>query len=276
MLKIDTHQHFWKFDPVRDSWITADMAVIGHDFLPDALRPLMHQHGIYDGIAIQADQSLLENDFLLSLANSCDHIRGIVGWIDPRSPRLHELLEHYRQFTLIKGFRYILQGEEDRALMLQPAFKKGLKILAQYGYIFEIVVYPDQLVHIPALAMDLPEQRFMLNHLGKPAIRSRQLEPWRQCLEKIAAQENVYCKLSGLVTEADWLEWKPEDFRPYLDVVWKVFGAQRILFGSDWPVCLLSGTYEQVHNLAADFISRFSLAEQAAFWHGNAQRFYQL
>ncbi len=160
--------------------------------------------------------------------------------------------------------------------MLQPAFREGLKTLAQYGYPFDIVVYPDQLMHIPVLAAALPEQRFMLDHLGKPAIRSGQLAPWRQQLEKIAAQENVYCKLSGLVTEADWLQWKPADFRPYLETVWEAFGAERVAFGSDWPVCLLAGTYEQVHNLAEDFVNSCSPAEQAAFWHGNAQRFYQL
>ncbi|PUZ26208.1 amidohydrolase [Chitinophaga parva] len=276
MLKIDTHQHFWKYDPVRDSWITPEMAVIRGDFLPDAVRPLMQQHGIYDGIAVQADQSLAENNFLLGLAHRCDHIRGIVGWIDPRMPDLRAHLERYREEPLIRGFRYILQDEEDRALMLQPAFKKGLKMLAQYDYTFDIVVHTDQLVHIPILAAALPGQRFMLDHLGKPPIRDKSLHTWRLRLENIAAQENVYCKLSGMVTEADWQRWQPADFKPYLETVWECFGAQRVLFGSDWPVCLLAGSYEQVHNLVDDFVSRFSHAEQSAFWHGNAQRFYNL
>jgi len=277
MDKIDAHQHFWQFDPVRDSWITWEMQAIRRDFLPDHLHPLLEEGGIDGTVLVQADQSETENEFLLGLADAYDFIKGVVGWVDLRHPEVEGRLSHYKTFPKMKGFRHVLQGENDRALMLNPNFKRGIGALASYGYTYDILIYPDQLGYSRELVAAFPDQPFVIDHIAKPHIKDRYItEEWRSAIHAVAAYPNVFCKISGMVTEADWHHWKPEHLRVYIDTVVEAFGTARILYGSDWPVCLVAATYGQVLQVVKDYFADFSADEQAAFFGGNAINFYKL
>lgn len=274
---IDAHQHFWKFDPVRDSWITEDMSVIRRDFGPADLLPLLESNGMEGSVIVQSDQSEEENAFQLENAEKFDFIKGVVGWVDLRADNLHERLAYYKQFEKLKGFRHVLQGEKDRALMLNPAFKKGIAALKQFGYTYDILIYPNQLGYVPELVSAFPDQPFVIDHIAKPFIRTGEaLEEWKAAMKTVAGYQNVSCKISGMVTEADWKNWKKEDFKPYLDTVVEAFGTQRILYGSDWPVCLVAASYSQMMGIVRNYFSGFSQAEQSAFFGGNATTFYNL
>jgi L-fuconolactonase len=276
MPRIDAHQHFWQFDPVRDAWITADMAVIQRDFLPADLAPVLQEHGLDGCVAVQASQSEAETDWLLALAGEHDFIRGVVGWVDLRAENIGERLAHYSHFEKLKGFRHVLQGETDRALMLRPEFQRGVAALYPHGFTYDLLVLPDQLGFAAELAGTFPAQPFVLDHLAKPLIRAGRMEPWRRDLQGLAAHENVLCKVSGMVTEADWQHWQPADFWPYLDVVFEAFGPNRVMFGSDWPVCNVAGRYGRMHALVADYVTQLTPDEQARFWGDTATAFYQL
>jgi L-fuconolactonase len=276
MLKIDAHQHFWHFDPVRDSWITQDMSVIRRDFLPQDLGPVLQQHGFDGCVAVQADQSPAENMFLLANASGHDFIKGVVGWVDLWAEDVAGQLEALQPYPKLKGFRAILQGAADPALMLQPAFQRGLGQLRRYGYTYDILIYANQLPYIPELVGAFPDQPFVVDHLAKPGIKSRDITDWRREIQAVAAHENVFCKVSGLVTEADWRHWQPADFRPYLDAVVAAFGPERLMYGSDWPVCLVAASYSQMLRLVQDYFAAFSPAEQDLIFGGNAVKFYGL
>ncbi len=276
MLRIDAHQHFWKFDPARDSWITDDMAMIQKDFLPADLLPVLEANGINGSVIVQSDQSEKENDFQLANAAGYDFIKGIVGWVDLKADNIEERLAHYKQFKKMKGFRHVLQGEPDRAMMLQPAFKRGIGLLKQFEFTYDILIYPDQLKYIPELVSAFPYQGFVIDHIAKPYIKDKKIDGWRKNMQTLAQFPNVYCKISGMVTEADWRNWKPEDFKPYLDAVVETFGIKRIMFGSDWPVCLVAATYSQMMKIVKDYFSPFTQSEQDLFFGGNATLFYHL
>ncbi|MFD2720670.1 amidohydrolase family protein [Hymenobacter monticola] len=276
MARIDSHQHFWQFDAGRDAWITDDMAVIQRDFLPADLAPILQQHGLDGCVAVQASQSEAETDWLLSLAAEHDFIKGVVGWVDLRAENVGERLAHYAQFEKLKGFRHVLQGEADRAMMLKPEFQRGVASLNQHGFTYDLLVLPDQLGYARLLAAAFPTQPFVLDHLAKPLIKAGELEPWRRHMQALAGHGNVLCKVSGMVTEADWQRWQPDDFRPYLDVVFEAFGPGRVMFGSDWPVCNVAGGYGRMHALVADYVARLSPDEQAGFWGDNVTAFYRL
>ena len=190
--------------------------------------------------------------------------------------RVEEKLDWYRQFPLIKGFRHLLQGERQRDMMLNPAFKKGIGHLGQYGFSFDLLILPDQLEYAEHLVAAFPEQRFVIDHMAKPPVKQGMISEWRRAIRKFAPHQQVYCKISGLVTEADWAFWEEEDFRPYMDVILDTFGTNRIMFGSDWPVCLLAATYDQVKEIADDYFDTFTATERADFFGNNAKRFYQL
>ncbi len=277
MLKIDAHQHFWKFDPIRDSWINNDMRAIQRDFFPEDLAPLLQEAGIDGCVAVQSDQSEDENDFLLAQASRHDLIKGIVGWADLRSPDVERRLEYYQRFPKLKGFRHVLQGERDRALMLSPDFKRGIAALSKFGYTYDILIYPDQLGYSRDLAASFPDQPFVLDHIGKPHIKDRYItEEWKAAIHSLASRPNVFCKISGMVTEADWKFWKPEHLKVYIDTVVEAFGMKRVMYGSDWPVCLVAASYQAVFSVVKDYFSTFSADEQSAFFGGNAINFYRL
>ncbi len=277
MLKIDAHQHFWKYDPVRDSWITDDMSILQDDFMPADLEPSLEHFGFDGCIVVQSDQSPAENEFQLRNAASSSFIKGVVGWVDLKADDIEAQLEALSAYPQLKGFRHILQGEEDRALMLKPAFMNGISKLNDFGFTYDLLVLPDQLKYAAELADQFPDQPFVLNHMAKPEIKNGQIEGWQKDIEALATMKNVSCKVSGLVTEADWKQWKPADFKPYLDVVFDAFGAERLMYGSDWPVSLLAATYGQFISIMEGYVEgRLNEHEQALFWGGNASKFYDL
>jgi L-fuconolactonase len=275
-MRIDAHQHFWKYDPVRDGWITEEMPVIKRDFLPGDLQPLLEENSFDGCVAVQADQSEIETNFLLALAKENNFIKGVVGWIDLCNENSSETLSYYRQFNLLKGFRHILQGEKDRAFMLRPAFMNGIGALKEFNFTYDILIFPDQLQYIPGWVRNFPGQKFVIDHIAKPYIKDKEINDWRKDITAVARHENVYCKISGMVTEADWKNWRQEDLTPYLDVVVESFGMDRIMYGSDWPVCLLAGSYNNVLNVVTNYFSSFTENEKQKIFGRNAIEFYNL
>jgi L-fuconolactonase len=275
-MNIDSHQHFWRYDPVREAWITDAMAVLQRDFLPEDLAAELTANGIDASIAVQADQSETETMFLLDLAEANNPIVGVVGWIDLLSSRLPERLEHFSHFPKLRGFRHIAQAEPDDRFLIREDFVSGVAQLRQFGFTYDILVYPKQLPAAIELVTHFPEQRFVIDHCAKPEIKAGKTEPWATQMGKIAQHKNVFCKVSGLATEAHWKGWKADDFKPYLDIVFDAFGPDRLMFGSDWPVCLLAATYRQVKQLIEDYVRDFSQADKKKIFGGNAARFYNL
>lgn len=276
MQKIDAHQHFWKFDPVRDSWITDDMSAIQKDFMPQDILPLLQQHGFMGTVVVQSDQSEEENIFQVKNAAEHDFIKGVVGWVDLQAENVEDRLAHYAQFSKMKGFRHVLQGEKDRALMLKPAFKKGISLLSKYNFTYDILIFPDQLKYAAELVKGFPNQVFVIDHIAKPDIKNKRITGWKEDMQNIAEAENVYCKISGMVTEADLENWKKEDIKPYIDIVVEAFGTNRIMYGSDWPVCLLAASYDSVLDIVKEYFASFSKNEQDNFFGKNAFTFYNL
>ncbi len=253
---IDSHQHFWRYKPTRDVWITEEMAVLQHDFLPDDFEPELDRNGVAATIAVQASQSDEETRFLLDLAASNDRICGVVGWVDLQNDDVEEHLGRLRQFAKLRGFRHIAQDEPDDSFLVRPTFVRGVRAMAQFGFTYDILIYSRQLPAAIQLVEQCPGQRFVLDHLGKPPIRSGEIDGWARNVLTLAKAPDVYCKLSGMVTENDWRSWRAGDFTPYLDVVFEAFGSERLMFGSDWPVCLLAASYAQVKEILEEYIRR--------------------
>ena len=275
-IRIDAHQHFWKFDRVRDSWITDDMAVIRKDFFPGDLQTVLKKNNFDGSVVVQSDQSEKENEFQLKNADANDFVKGVVGWVDLQAKDIEERLSYYSSFKKLKGFRHVLQGETDRSLMLKPEFMNGIGKLERFDFTYDILIYADQLKYIPEFVGAFMHQKFVIDHLAKPGIKNNNIGDWKKEMQTIARFENVYCKISGMVTEADWKNWKQDDFIPYIDVVIEAFGPNRIMYGSDWPVCLLAASYEEMLGIVQEYFSSFSEAEQELFFGGNAIQFYNL
>jgi L-fuconolactonase len=274
-MRIDAHQHFWQYHPVRDAWITDDMSVIRRDFLPADLEPELAAAGMDGCIAVQADQSPKETRFLLDLADRNPFIRGVVGWADLRAGDLREQLARLTGEDRLCGIRHIVQAEPDDFLT-QPDVVRGIGMLGEFGLAFDILIYPRQLPAAFALVERLPQQRFVIDHMAKPEIRAGKLEPWAARMKELAGHPNVWCKVSGLVTEADWRDWRPAQMRPYLDSVFDAFGPDRLMFGSDWPVCLLAAGYRDVLRLVDEYAGGLSTGERNGLFGLNALRFYGL
>ena len=260
-MRIDAHQHFWKYTPEEYGWITEEMAGLRRDFLPDDLAPLLQQIDFDGSIAVQARQSLEETEWLLALSERHDFIRGVVGWVDLRSPQVRTQLETLAPHPKLCGVRHVVQDEPDDAFMLQPVFLRGLALLQDFGLAYDLLLYPRHLPVAVQVTEMFPEQTFVLDHLAKPAIKDRAISPWQEDLQELARFPNVFCKLSGMVTEAHWGRWQAEDFLPYLDVALEAFGSNRVMVGSDWPVCTLSGDYASVMGIVMDALE--SLPEEA-------------
>ncbi|GAB2800569.1 amidohydrolase family protein [Rhabdobacter roseus] len=273
---IDAHQHFWVYDPVRDAWITPEMQAIQRDFLPQDLLPVLKASGIDGCVAVQADQSEQETDFLVQLAEAHDFVKGVVGWVDLRADNLYDRLSFYSQFEKLKGFRHVVQAEPDDFLR-RDDFIRGVQQLAAFDFTYDILIYPSQLEAAGYFVGQLPEHLpLVLDHIAKPYIKTGDLEAWAQGIKYLAKYPQVHCKLSGLVTEADWNRWKAADFRPYLDVVVEAFGTDRLMFGSDWPVCLVAASYPEIKAILDDYLAAFSEGERRKIYGDNAVRFYQL
>lgn len=276
MLKIDSHQHFWKYDPVRDSWIDETMSVIQKDFFPEDLEPVLKANGIDGCVVVQSDQSENENHFQIANADKHDFVKGIVGWVDLSAVNVQERLEYFAQFKKLKGFRHVLQGEPQRDFMLRPDFLNGISLLNKYNYTYDILVFPDQLKFVKQFVQKFPDHRFVIDHIAKPYIKDNIIEGWQDDMRAIAEHKNVFCKISGMVTEAKWDSWTKSAFHPYMDVVVNAFGTDRVMFGSDWPVCLVAAEYGEVLDIVKDYFSGHSDVEREKVFGGNAIEFYNL
>lgn len=277
MRRIDAHQHFWHYDPEEYDWISDEMAVLRRDFLPEDLEPLLRKQNMDGCVAVQARQTEEETNYLLDFADRYEHVVGVVGWVDLQSEHLGSRLEAYQPFGRLKGIRHIVQAEADPEFMNREAFVRGVKMLGEFDLTYDILVLEKQFPMVVRFLEQCPEQSFVLDHLGKPVIYARPTQSWINGMKAMAEHPNVYCKLSGLVTEADWSNWTADTFKPYLEVLADAFGPQRLMYGSDWPVCLLAAEdYGEVAALAQQFCNQFSAEEQAAIFGGNAARFYKL
>jgi len=275
-MHIDSHQHFWQYQPQRDRWITDEMAVLKRDFLPSDLIPELGKHHVDGCVTVQVDQSEQETMSLCALADRFPVIKGVVGWVNLCAPDVRKRLKHFSPFEKLRGFRHIVQAEPDDRYMVREDFMAGIARLAEFNFTYDILIYPRQLPSALELVSKFPGQRFVIDHMAKPLIRSRTIEPWAEHMRVIATHPHVYCKVSGLITEADWRNWRESDLRPYLDVVFEAFGPDRLMFGSDWPVCLLAGNYERVKTLVLKYIRELPPGEQEKILGLNAVRFYRL
>ncbi|HXS74901.1 MAG TPA: amidohydrolase family protein [Terracidiphilus sp.] len=273
-MRLDAHQHFWKYSPAEYGWINDKMGGLRRDFLPQDLRPLLASEGFDGSIAVQARQSLEETRWLLELAVRNDIVRGVVGWVDLRSPDLSAHLHQFAQNPKLVGFRHVVQDEPDDEFMLRSDFRRGIGRLREYNLAYDILIFPRQLQAAIKLVHEFPDQRFVLDHIAKPMIAEGRMEPWDLGIRELAKAGNVCCKLSGMVTEARWDDWKAADFRPYLDTVLDAFGSARLMIGSDWPVCTVAGTYGRAIGLVRDYIGQLTSSEQEAMLGGNCARFY--
>ncbi|HTG65909.1 MAG TPA: amidohydrolase family protein [Flavobacterium sp.] len=273
---IDSHQHFWIYEAEKHAWIDDNMKVIRKDFLPEDLKIVYENNGVDGCVAVQADQTLAETDFLLDLAQKNDFIKGIVGWVDLRAANIDNVLKQYSAFPKLKGFRHVVQGEADHNFMLRPDFLNGIAALEKYNFTYDILIFPHQLGAALELVRRFPNQKFVIDHIAKPYIKDRFYDGWATLMKAISKYPNVFCKLSGMTTEADYNNWTPEQIEPYMQLVLEAFGTNRILFGSDWPVCLVAGNYTKTKELVTNFISQLSSEEQAAIMGGNAVKFYNL
>lgn len=274
-MTIDAHQHFWHFDPVRDSWITDDMAIIQRDFLPADLEPVLAANGINGCVAVQASQSEDETMFLVRMAQNYDIVKGVVGWVDLQSEQLPQRLAALSQYPEIKGYRHVAQAEPDDFLA-RPAVVEGIRQLAAFDLTYDILIYPSQLKAALHLVRAVPEVNFVIDHLAKPYVKKQEITRWSNFMTQLAKQPNVSCKLSGMVTEADWQNWSKRDFFPYLDVVFEQFGADRLMFGSDWPVCLVAANYTQIKTLVEEYVAPWGEEVREKVFGSNATSFYKL
>lgn len=272
---IDSHQHFWKYDSDSHAWITDDMKAIRMDFQPSDLKPLLEKHGIEGCVAVQVDQTEAETLQLLALADANDFIKGVVGWIDLRKENLASRLEYFSTMKTLKGFRHIVQGEKP-GFLEQASFVQGVRKLDEFRFSYDLLVYHHQLAEALKFVGQVRDTKIVIDHIAKPAIAAHDIDDWRKHMKAIATHDNVYCKISGMVTEAMWPGWTYDDFIPYLDVVVDAFGTDRLLYGSDWPVCLVAATYDQQFSIVQNYFSAFSPVEKKKILGGNAKRFYNL
>ncbi|MBI3850962.1 MAG: amidohydrolase family protein [Verrucomicrobia bacterium] len=274
-MKIDAHQHFWHYDAQQYPWIPK-RSPLHHDWLPDDLAPLLAKAGLDGCIAVQARQRIEESRWLLTLADRSPIIKGVVGWVDLQSDTVERELAELCRNPRFVGVRHVVQDEPDADFMLRPNFLLGIAKLKAFNLSYDILIFPSQLPAAIELVKRFPEQPFVLDHIAKPLIKTGTLSPWQEQIRELAKAPNVMCKVSGMVTEADHGKWRLDDFKPYLDVVFSVFGEDRLMFGSDWPVCLLSGSYERVFDLVADYTRQLTAAARNKFFGGNAVSFYRI
>jgi L-fuconolactonase len=274
-VKIDAHQHFWQYSPETHPWIDDSMEVLRRDFLPEHLAPLLAATGFDGCVAVQAQQDEAETRWLLDLADQHDFVRGVVGWVDLRASDVRDRLRALTAHPRLRGVRHVLQDEPD-GFMAREDFRRGIASLAEFGLTYDILIYGRQLPEAVDLTIAFPDQAFVLDHIGKPDIRGGAFDAWARGIAAVSRQRNVWCKLSGMVTEADWHGWSPEDFASYIDTVFDWFGPERTMVGSDWPVCTLAGAYEDVMAIALERIARLAPEDRAAVLGANAARFYRL
>ena len=275
---IDSHQHFWQRSlPFEYAWLDApDKAPIARDHLPEDLEPLIRAAGVDRTICVQTQHNLEENRWALGLADRHGFIAGVVGWVDLASPDCERQLAEFTPHPKFVGVRQVTQDEPDDDFIVRPEVIRGLRVLEKLGVPFDLLFFVKHLRHVPALARQLPNLPMVIDHLGKPNIREQRFDAWLPVFRAAAAYPNVYCKLSGMITEANWSKWKPQDLKPYVQAALEAFGPNRCMFGSDWPVCKLAGSYDQVHAALNDTLGELTRAEKDAILGGTAQKFYRL
>ncbi len=275
MITIDTHQHYWKYNEKDFSWVTDNMAILRKDYLPAHFQSILKENKVDGTIAVQAAQSEEETEFLLSLAQQHPFIKGVVGWVDLKSPACIERLKYFSSFSLVKGFRHILQSAPP-SFMLETSFLKGIEQLLHFSFTYDILIYPQHLPATIEFVKEFPTQKFMIDHVAKPYIKEKKIEEWAEGMQALSQYPNVYCKLSGMSTEADHIHWKETDLMVYMEVIVKAFGINRICYGSDWPVCLVSTSYTRWINFIRSYFSSFSKENQEKVMGKNAVSFYSL
>ncbi|UCH13190.1 MAG: amidohydrolase family protein [Bacteroidales bacterium] len=276
MAKIDAHQHFWIYNPKDYKWIDTKMNVLQRDFLPEHLWKEQKKTGFDGSVAVQARQSLRETEWLLELASENNRIKGVVGWIDLCSASIEEQIVKFTSNTRLVGVRHVLQDEPDDNFMLQNNFRRGIGYLNKYKLAYDILIFPRHINTAVKLVSEFPDQRFVIDHIAKPLIKDNIFSPWEKDIKALAQFPNVYCKVSGMVTEADWKKWKPEDIHPYLDIIYGAFGNDRLMIGSDWPVCTLAGSYETVMNVSLNYFKDFSENIKSKIFGDNCANFYNI
>ena len=275
-MRIDAHQHFWKYAPTTHGWINDEMAVIRRDFLPNDLEPILSKHSIDGTVAVQADESIHETEFLLSLSEKHAFIKAVIGWIDLRSPQIHDQLAYFKKFRKLVGFRCIMQGQPDEAYLNNEIFIKNVALLKDFDYTYDLLVYHHQLPSLLKFIEKIPENRLILDHIGKPDIKAKNYSKWKENIFELAQHPGIYCKLSGMITEANYSTWKYDDIVPYMDAVGEAFGAERICFGSDWPVCLVAGNYDKMIGVVEKWASQLNQKDYNQLFGLNTSRFYNI
>jgi L-fuconolactonase len=273
---IDAHQHYWLYSAEEYGWIDESMAALRRDFLPEDLSPELERNDFQGSVAVQACHTLEETRWLLKLAEHSKKILGVVGWVDLCSRECRSQLEEFSKHPKLVGIRHVVQSEPDDRFLLRDDFHRGIALLEEFDLAYDILIYTRHLPVAVEFVEQFPRQRFVLDHLAKPPIKNREIEVWARGIRRLAEFPNVFCKLSGLVTEADWLHWKPKDMHPYLDVAFDEFGASRLMIGSDWPVCLVAGKYGPVMDVVKKYLERHSSEMRDAVLGGNARRFWRL
>ncbi len=273
-MRLDAHQHFWRYDKAQHVWMTDAMAALRRDYLPEDLAPLLQQTRLEGTIAVQARQMVEETEWLLALAERHTFIRGVVGWVDLRSPDVGAQIERLGANPRLVGVRHVVHDEPDDDFMLRPEFRRGIALLGPAGLTYDLLLRPPHLKAAIRLVDEFKDQRFVLDHIAKPQFGDISGSIWKEDILRLAERPNVFCKLSGLVTEADWNAWRPHDFRPALDVVLEAFGADRLMMGSDWPVCTLAADYATTMGVVMDFVRDLKASERDGILGGNCARFY--
>lgn len=274
--RIDAHHHLWRYSPEEYGWIDDEMAALRRDFLPQDLMRELTAARIDGTIAVQARQTMDETRWLLQMADECEAIRGVVGWAPIAGEDFPGVMEEFEHRPKLKGLRHVIQAEKDENYILREDFNSGIRTMLGSGLVYEILIYERHLPQAIDFVDEHPDQPFVLDHMAKPLIREGALEPWAARMRELGQRENVCCKVSGMVTEADWSAWTPESLRPYLDVAVEAFGAGRLMAGSDWPVCLVASGYGRWFEVLREYFAGFSSDEQAAVFGGTATAVYGL
>jgi len=275
-MRIDAHQHFWRYNPREYDWIDESMSVLRRDFLPHDLKPELDAAGFDACIAVQARQTVEETRWLLELADQNPFIAGVVGWVDLRAENVRDQLAELCKNPKLVGVRHVVQGEPDDRFLLRTDFMRGIEALEEFNLTYDILIFPRHLPAASEFVQRFPEQRFVLDHLAKPFIKAQTVEPWASHIGRLAKFPNVFCKLSGMVTEADWKNWRPEHFKPYLETALEAFGPDRLMIGSDWPVCKVAGSYSQVMALVMELMKGYSTDAIEKVLGATAQKFWRL
>ena len=273
---IDSHQHFWKVGRFDYPWMSSDLGVLYRDYLPNDLAPIIQRNGVKQTVLVQASNSIAESRWLLELADANGFIAGVVGWVDLMSADVDAQLDELCAHPKFKGVRHLVESEPDDTWLVQPAVLSGLEKLAARGCSYDLLVHTRHLRYVPRIVESCPELRFVVDHMAKPPIARNEIDEWAEAMRPVASYPNIHCKLSGLVTEANWTSWRVEDLRPYVDTALELFGAERMMFGSDYPVCLLASSYDRVLESFQKLLQDLSAADREKIFSTNAQKFYRI